>query len=457
MANTTNFNWETPDDTDLVKDGAAAIRTLGSAIDTSLVDLKGGTTGQVLSKATNTDMDFTWVAQDDSNAIQNAIVDAKGDLIAATANDTPARLAVGTNGQVLTADSTAATGLAWATASSSPTSYGYAAGKNAIINGDFRVNQRKFTSSGVSDTYGFDRWLQQFTGGTFTVSAQTFTAGTAPVAGYEGKNFVRCVTASQSAAGDYAYYVQRIEDVRTFANQTVTVSFWAKAASGTPKVSVEFSQFFGSGGSPSATARNYMGQVTLSTSWTRYSVTASVASISGKTLGTTDDSWLGLYLWTSGGTDYNSRTNSMGIQNATIDFWGVQVEAGSTATAFQTATGTIQGELAACQRYFWRAGGDSVQDRIFGNGIMVTTTTARHLLVFPVQMRTPSTITPSAASTFYLYGGAGAQIPTAVSISAITQQNCTVDATRSTSTIGQASLLQAVGTANAYIDVNGEL
>lgn len=111
MANTTNFNWETPDDIDLVKDGAAAIRTLGSAIDTSLVDLKGGTTGQVLSKATNTDMDFTWVAQDDSNAIQNAIVDAKGDLISATAADTPARLAVGTDNQRLVAASGEATGL----------------------------------------------------------------------------------------------------------------------------------------------------------------------------------------------------------------------------------------------------------------------------------------------------------------------------------------------------------
>ena len=118
MANTTNFGWETPDDTDLVKDGAAAIRTLGSAIDTSLVDLKGGTTGQVLSKASNTDMDFTWVAQDDSNAIQNAIVDAKGDLITATAADTPARLAVGTNDQVLMADSSTATGLKWGTPSS---------------------------------------------------------------------------------------------------------------------------------------------------------------------------------------------------------------------------------------------------------------------------------------------------------------------------------------------------
>lgn len=118
MATTTpNFGWDIPQSTDLVKDGATAIAALGTDIDTALVDLKGGTTGQVLSKASNTDLDFTWVAQDDSNAIQNAIVDAKGDLISATAADTPARLAVGTNGQVLTADSTQSTGLAWTTIS----------------------------------------------------------------------------------------------------------------------------------------------------------------------------------------------------------------------------------------------------------------------------------------------------------------------------------------------------
>lgn len=118
MATTTpNFGWPVPTSTDLVKDGATAIEALGDSIDTSLLDLKGGTTGQVLAKASGTDMDFSWVAQDDSNAIQNAIVDAKGDLIAATAADTPARLAVGANGSSLVADSTASTGLKWDTLS----------------------------------------------------------------------------------------------------------------------------------------------------------------------------------------------------------------------------------------------------------------------------------------------------------------------------------------------------
>ncbi len=106
-----------PTSSDLVTDLPADFEVFGQAVDTSLADLKGGTTGQVLSKASNTDMDFTWVAQDDSNAIQNAIVDAKGDLISATAADTPARLAVGTNGQVLKANSATATGLEWGSVS----------------------------------------------------------------------------------------------------------------------------------------------------------------------------------------------------------------------------------------------------------------------------------------------------------------------------------------------------
>jgi hypothetical protein len=143
---TTNFGWDIPQSTDLVKDGATAIAALGQDIDTALVDLKGGTTGQVLAKASGTDLDFSWVAQDDSNAIQNAIVDAKGDLIGATAADTPARLAVGTNGQVLTADSTAATGLAWATPAGG-------AGMTVLASGSLPTGAGVLTLSGIVSTY----------------------------------------------------------------------------------------------------------------------------------------------------------------------------------------------------------------------------------------------------------------------------------------------------------------
>ena len=99
MANTTNFGWETPDDTDLVKDGAAAIRTLAGAIDTSLVDLKGGTTGQVLAKNSNTDMDFVWSA--DAAGMTNPMT-TTGDTIYSSSGSTPARLGIGSTGQVLT-------------------------------------------------------------------------------------------------------------------------------------------------------------------------------------------------------------------------------------------------------------------------------------------------------------------------------------------------------------------
>lgn len=156
MATTTpNFGWSVPTSTDLVKDGATAIETLGDSIDASLVDLKGGTSGQVLAKNSGTDMDFVWVTTDDTNAIQNAIVDAKGDLIGATAADTPARLAVGTNGQVLTADSAQATGLKWATPASGVTYVGAQVtntSAQSISNGTYTAINFQ---SEVFDTDGF--------------------------------------------------------------------------------------------------------------------------------------------------------------------------------------------------------------------------------------------------------------------------------------------------------------
>jgi hypothetical protein len=99
MATTTpNFGWVVPTSTDLVKDGATAIETLGDSIDASLVDLKGGTTGQVLKKNSGTDMDFVWGT--DTAGMTNPMT-TTGDIIYSSSGSTPARLGIGTTGQVL--------------------------------------------------------------------------------------------------------------------------------------------------------------------------------------------------------------------------------------------------------------------------------------------------------------------------------------------------------------------
>jgi hypothetical protein len=267
------------------------------------------------------------------------------------------------------------------------------AGKNKILNGDFTVNQRSFTSTTTSDVYGFDRWFAPLNDGTCTYSAQTFTAGAAPVAGYEGTNFARIVTTGQTLTTARAAFTQRIENVRNFAGQTATISFWAKAASGTPNVSTEFVQNFGTGGSPSASVTAIgVNKIAITTAWVRYSATVSFPSISGKTVGTTaNTSYVQFALYVSAGSTYDARTNTLGIQTNTFDIWGLQLEYGSKATPFQLAGGgDPQSELAMCQRYYYRTTATGTGIR-FGYGTNISTTDAQIMVTFPVQMRTAPT------------------------------------------------------------------
>jgi hypothetical protein len=381
-------------------------------------------------------------------------IDTKGDLVVGTGADTFDKLAAGSNGDTLVADSSTATGLKWAAPSTGAESLGFTAGKNRIINGDFNVNQRSFTSLTLSgsEQYGFDRWTGVSNTGTVTYSAQTFTPGTAPVTGYEAANFARMVTSGQSASDAYAIISQKIESVRTYANQTVTVSFYAKAASGTPKVALEMQQGFGSGGS--AVVNTYAGQATISTAWTRYYITVAIPSISGKTIGTS--SLLSTNFWVSAGTAFNSRTGSIGVQNDTIDIWGVQVEAGSTATAFQTATGTIQGELAACQRYYYLAASGSAK------AICMATYYASNevdgIINFPVSMRTAPTLSQVTGTDYYIaYRNSGNDTFNSFTISYATNTAANIyNLTEASGTAGHGAFINT-NNASSFLAFQAEL
>lgn len=293
MATSTNYLWTEPNDSDLVKNGASAIRTLGNAIDASL----------------------------------------------------------------------------WSSG------FGQA-GKNKIINGDFKIWQRgtSITLPNNTQTYAQDRFYYYSThsAGTATVTQQAFTAGSAPAAPYEGQYFARMTCASTTTYGEFG---QKIEDVRTFANSTVTFSYWAKA-SVTTTLSQNIGQNFGSGGS-SAVYTN-PGSVTVTTSWQRFTTTVTMPSIAGKTIGS-GNHVIVVFTFTP-------------TASQTLDIWGVQLEAGATATPFQTASGgSPQAELAMCQRYYWRYTNADAVYRYLGSCYFSATTTALSQVPFPVTMRTTPT------------------------------------------------------------------
>jgi hypothetical protein len=351
-------------------------------------------------------------------------ITAKGDLIVGTGSATFDNLAAGSNGETLVADSSTSTGLRY--------TGNFAAGKNAIINGDFRVWQRGTTfTSPATNTYTADRWVTNQDGnGTVTVSQQSFTPGTAPVAGYEAPFFLRQAV---TAAGTTSFFQmqQKIEDVRTFANQTVTFSFWAKADSSRTGL-VYWEQNFGSGGSATVQSTVFPAPA-LTTSWQRFTYTFTLPSISGKTIGT--NSCLIFYI-RNGGT----------ASGANLDIWGAQLEVGSVATAFQTATGTLQGELAACQRYLPAITTASASD--IGTGYNVSTTQPFIMVPFQVPARVAPTGITATATNFGVRNTGGSVIGlTAIAFNNASPMSCSVLGTVASGLVaGQGTTMQLTGT-----------
>jgi hypothetical protein len=383
MATTTpNFGWPVPTSTDLVKNGATAIEALGDAIDASMVDLEGGTTGQVLAKASNTDMDFAWVTTDDANAIQNAIVNAKGDIIGASANDVPAITSVGNNGEALYADSAATAGLRY---SATP------AASNPVINSSMQVAQRgtTFSFSG-SGGYSLDRWyVNSFPASTIT---QQLTGDTTNLP------FIQYCARVQRNAGNTSTgslsYSQSFETInsRPFAGKTVTVSFYArKGANYSPTSSfVDVLLRSGTGtdqnihGTYTGVATVVSASVALTTTWQRFttSLTGTVAATATELAVTFASNSTG----TAGAADY-------------FEVTGVQIDIGSVALPFRTAGVSYQEELAMCQRYYYRAVSSAAGTALSTASPASTTTVVDCLLPVPVTMRTtPTSVETSAVS-----------------------------------------------------------
>jgi hypothetical protein len=415
---TTPFGWQMPTATDLVTDLPADFEVFGQAVATSMADLLGGTSGQVLAKNSNTDMDFVWVTSDDANAIQNAIVDAKGDLIAASAADTPARLAVGNNGETLMADSSTATGLRYQGS--------IAAGRNFVINGGMDVWQRGTSGFGTSTgTYTADRWVL---GSSSTTVTQDTDVPVSPYFNYSLK---------MVGTGDNSI-IQRVEALNStlLAGQTVTFSFYAKRTAGAGALDVRFYY---------PTSKDVYGAITQigstvvvaaspSSSWTRYSVTAAI--------GTNITTGLQILI------------NNTGASTTFIT--GAQLELGNVATSFSRVGGTVANEITACLRYF-EAQTDSSGgiDGNVGMGFFVTTTTALVTMYYTKKLKSPST-TLNAGNLEAITAGAGITGLSSITFGtygAPTTTSQTIAGTVSATTVGLGCQVRTASTAySIWID-----
>jgi hypothetical protein len=311
------------------------------------------------------------------------VIDAKGDLVVGTGADTYDNLAAGSNGDTLVADSSTSTGLRW---------QGSAIGKNAFYNSAFNIWQRgtSFAILGNAVTYTADRWFGFRAAGGSTISRQT---------GSNNSQYdIRIQRNSGETSTNAIFLAQAFEiaDCTQYQGKTVTWSFWARSGSNYSAASNALTVVFLTGtgtteGNPFVVG--YTGQtaaintsVTLTTSWQRFSVTA--------TLGATVTQFNPYFQMEPSGT---------AGANDFFEVSNVQLELGSVATAYSSMTGTIQGELAACQRYYFRMTPGSAYGPI-GGGLASSATSAEIDVTNAVQMRVAPTAVEYANIALHLPG-----------------------------------------------------
>jgi hypothetical protein len=307
--------------------------------------------------------------------------------------------------------------------------------ENRIINGAFDFWQRgtSFTAS----AFGADRWINAGSGGTITQSRQDFTLG--DTFGSNNPAFYpRQTVSGQSLASHAALTIQRVEGVRSYAGQTITILGWARRSSGSGNMAVEPLQNFGTGGSPSAEVPGTGQTVTLTSSWAPFALTFSIPSITGKTLGTNGNDYLQLDFWISAGSDFNARTNSLGLQTIGVDLWGIHIKVGTHTTSAvdlyrQPELGP---ELARCQRYYQRRDYTNTTyqsisiARSYGNN--AGTVYFHH----PVEFRANPAFSSSSAGSFRLNNGANDATVSSVASSENTKSLSVVDFTTGTTGFG---------------------
>jgi hypothetical protein len=224
-------------------------------------------------------------------------------------------------------------------------------GRNRLHNGLFNVQQRGVGPWNTNATLTLDRWEMYLSLDAFGIQSVTFADAQRAAIGDEAAvTGMQANVTGNAGAGAFSFVGQKIESMRRLAGKTVTVSLWAYATAGTPKIGVGLMQYTGTGGSPSAPQAINAIPLTLSTTPTRYSATFAVPSSAGLTLGTNGDDATWPKIFFSSGATNNAAAGGIGVQSGTFVLWGVQLEVGSVATPLEKLDPQV--DLTNCQHFY---------------------------------------------------------------------------------------------------------